>query len=101
MGITNYGASEITSPAVRERIRIKKYAYTPKQGQYLSFIHYYRKINGIPPAQTDFQKHFKVTPPTVHMMLVKLEERGYIRRESGVPRSIELLLPEKDIPDLE
>ena len=31
-------------------------------------------------------KFFRVTPPSVHGMVVKLEERGLITREPGVPR---------------
>ena len=27
--------------------------YTPKQGQYLAFIYYYTKLNGVPPAERD------------------------------------------------
>ena len=32
--------------------------YTKKQGQYLSFIYYYRKLNNESPAHSDFQKYF-------------------------------------------
>ena len=39
-------------------------SYTEKQGQYLAFIFYYTKINGVPPAQIDLQRYFAVTPPT-------------------------------------
>ncbi len=67
--------------------------YTTKQGQYLAFIHYYTKLNGRPPAERDMQGYFKVTPPTVHQMVVTLTERGLISREPGQPRSIQLLLP--------
>nr|VFJ60886.1 MAG: repressor LexA [Candidatus Kentron sp. FM]VFJ62469.1 MAG: repressor LexA [Candidatus Kentron sp. FM]VFK14228.1 MAG: repressor LexA [Candidatus Kentron sp. FM] len=86
----------------KKRTGVKKTepAYTPKQGQYLAFIHHYQKLHGVAPAQADIQKYFKVTPPTVHGMLLKLEEKRYIRRQPGVARSIEILLPEKDIPDL-
>jgi DNA-binding MarR family transcriptional regulator len=75
--------------------------YTPKQGQYLAFIHYYTKLNGIPPAERDMQRHFKTTPPTIHQMILKLEERGFISREVGQPRSIRVLLPRDRLPDLE
>ena len=50
--------------------------YTKKQGQYLAFIHYYTKLNGHPPDEFDMQRYFKVTPPTVHQMVVTLHERG-------------------------
>jgi len=48
--------------------------YTEKQGQYLAFIYYYTKINGVPPAHADIQNYFKVTPPTVNKMLITLEK---------------------------
>lgn len=75
--------------------------YTAKQGQYLAFIYYYTKLNGRPPAERDMQGYFKVTPPTVHQMVVTLTERGLISREPGQPRSIQLLLSPEQLPDLE
>ncbi|HHC7130280.1 TPA: helix-turn-helix domain-containing protein [Vibrio parahaemolyticus] len=30
------------------------------------------------PAHTDLQDYFEVSPPSVHQMLLKLEERGLI-----------------------
>ena len=46
--------------------------YTRQQGQYLAFIHYYSKIHGRPPAEADMQQYFKVTPPSVHQMVLTL-----------------------------
>ena len=76
-------------------------SYTAKQGQSLAFIYYYTKLNGQPPAEEDFQRYFRVTPPTVHQMIVALEEQGLISRERGKPRSIQLLLSRAELPDLE
>jgi DNA-binding MarR family transcriptional regulator len=45
-------------------------------------------------------KYFRVTPPSVHMMVVKLEELGLIAREPGVARSIRVMLPKEEIPEL-
>ncbi len=75
--------------------------YTPKQGQYLAFIYYYTKVNGRPPAETDLQRYFRVAPPTVHQMILRLEERGFIKRTPGQARSIEVLLPPDQLPPLE
>ncbi len=75
-------------------------SYTPKQGQYLAFIYYYSKIHRMAPAETDFQNYFRVTPPTVHQMIVQLEERGFITRTPRQPRSIQLVLSREQIPDL-
>ena len=74
---------------------------TPKQGQYLSFIYYYTKLNGQPPAEADFQRYFRVSPPSVHNMIVTLDERGFISREPGRARTIKLLMNRDQIPDLD
>ena len=75
--------------------------YTPRQGQYLAFIFYYTKIHGVPPAEADMQRYFRVSPPAVHEMVKALERHGLIEREPGKPRTIRLLLPREDLPDLE
>ena len=72
-----------------------------KEGQYLAFIYYYTKLNGRPPAESDMQRYFRVTPPAVHDMVLKLGKHGFISREPGVPRSIRLLLKREELPDLE
>jgi repressor LexA len=75
--------------------------YIHLQGQYLAFIHYYTQIHRCPPAETDMQRHFRVSPPSVHQMIVRLEENGFIKRTPGQARSIELLLPLEKLPRLE
>ncbi len=74
--------------------------WTPKQGQYLAYIYYYAKIMGQPPAESDFQRYFRVSPPSVHQMIVTLAERGFISRVPGKGRTIKLLLSRDQIPDL-
>jgi DNA-binding MarR family transcriptional regulator len=75
--------------------------FTEKQGQYLAFIHYYTKIHGQPPAEADMQYFFRTTPPSVHQMVVRLEERGFISRIPGQARSIRVLVPPDRLPELE
>jgi DNA-binding MarR family transcriptional regulator len=75
--------------------------FTPKQGRYLAFIFVYKRLMGQAPAEADIQRHFKVSAPAVHQMLVTLERRGLIRRKPGVARSIELLVPPEALPILE
>jgi SOS-response transcriptional repressor LexA len=77
-----------------------KKPYTDKQGQYLAFIHYYGKIHGRPPSEADMQQYFRVTPPSVHQMIVTLEANGFIERTPGQARSIRLLIPREELPDL-
>ena len=76
-------------------------SFTPKQGQYLAFIYAYTRVLGRPPAEADLQRHFGVSPPSVHQMIVALERNNFIRRQPGVPRSIEILVPLESLPILE
>jgi Mn-dependent DtxR family transcriptional regulator len=75
--------------------------YTNKQGQYLTFIYYYNKLHRRAPSERDMQVYFDVTPPSVHQMVLKLEEKGLITRTPRQPRSIKLLLARSEIPDLD
>lgn len=78
----------------------KNQLYTEKQGQYLAFIFYYMKINGISPAQADFQRYFGVSPPTVHQMILQLEKKQLITRVPNVSRSIAVNIAETQLPSL-
>jgi Mn-dependent DtxR family transcriptional regulator len=73
---------------------------TEKQGQYSAFIFQYIKVNGRSPAESDIQRYFRVSPPTVHQMVVKLESLGVITRRPGVARSIKMLVSPDHIPAL-
>ena len=75
-------------------------AFTPLQGQYLAFIHAYTLVNGQPPAEQDMMRFFQVAPPTVHRMVVTLEQTGLISRQPGRPRTIAVRLHEDDLPRL-
>lgn len=76
-------------------------AFTQRQGEYLAFIYFYAKVNGRPPAESDIQRYFGVAAPTVHQMIVSLEAAKLIQRTPGMPRSIKVLVPRADLPDLE
>jgi repressor LexA len=52
------------------------------------------------PAESDIQLFFRVTPPTVHQMILKLEENGFIARVPGQARSIKILIDSAQIPRL-
>jgi len=75
--------------------------FTGKQGQYLAFIHAYTLINRLPPAEADLQRFFCVSAPSVHQMIVKLEQLGLIRRTPRQARSIVLLIPADRLPSLQ
>lgn len=66
----------------------------------MAFIYAYTQVLGRPPAEADLQRHFRVTPPSVHQMLLTLERAGLIRRQPGVARSIQLLVQPEDLPIL-
>jgi Mn-dependent DtxR family transcriptional regulator len=74
--------------------------YTDKQGQYLAFIYYFSKIHGCAPSEAEMQDYFRVSPPSVHQMILTLEARGLIERTPGQARSIRLLIPREELPDL-
>ena len=67
-----------------------------KQGQYLAFIFHYTKIHKVAPAEADVQRYFRVTPPSIHQMVVILEGNGFIERVPGQARSIRLPIPKDD-----
>jgi DNA-binding MarR family transcriptional regulator len=78
-----------------------KKAFTDKQGQFLAYIYYYSKIHGCPPAEADLQQYFRVSPPSVHQMILTLETHGLIERTPGQARSIHLLISREELPDLQ
>ena len=75
--------------------------WTPRQGQFLAFIYNYTRINGRPPAEADMERYFRVSPPSIHQMVLRLEAEGFISRVPGEPRSIRLLVSPEDLPLLE
>jgi hypothetical protein len=59
--------------------------FTPRRGQYPVFIHVDTMASGRSPAETDT---LRVTPPTVHRMVLALEHAGTMSRQPGVARRI-------------
>ncbi len=76
---------------------------TRQQGQFLAFIREYKRRNeaGVAPSHADFQRFFDLTPPSVNSMLIRLEQRGFIRRIPGQARAIELNIDPDWIPPLD
>src|SRR4029078_11681044 len=54
-------------------------------GQYPAFIHLYTRLHRRPPAEADMQQNFRVSPPSVHQMLLTLEREGFIKRQPRRP----------------
>jgi DNA-binding MarR family transcriptional regulator len=67
----------------------------------LAFIDAYTKIHRVAPAELDMQRYFRVTPPSVHQMVLTLEKNRLISRVPGKARSIKVLVPREQIPALE
>jgi DNA-binding MarR family transcriptional regulator len=74
--------------------------FTERQGQYLAFIYAYFKLNARAPAEADMQRYFGVTAPSVHRMVVALEQAQLITRQAGQARSIRLLVAPESLPIL-
>ncbi|SIO61265.1 LexA DNA binding domain-containing protein [Singulisphaera sp. GP187] len=72
--------------------------FTPTQGRYLAFIRAYISQHGYPPAETEIAAAMCVAPPSVNQMVKMLEKRGLILRHPGQSRSIQILIPEDEIP---
>ena len=47
------------------------------------------------------QRHFQVTPPSGHQMVLTLEANGFIERTPWEARSIRVLVPREELPELE
>ena len=64
---------------------------TRRQREYLAFITRYILRFGVSPAESDIQRHFLLSAPSVNHMVQTLERRGFITRQRGVPRSIRVV----------
>ncbi len=76
---------------------------TPKQGQFLAYIHAFMRTNvaGTAPTHAELQRFFNLTAPSVNSMLARLEQRGFIQRTPGQARGIALTIDPALLPDLE
>ena len=79
---------------------MSEHDWTEKQGQYLAFIYNYSVIHGQPPSELDMQRFFRVTAPSIHQMVLRLEERGFISRVPRKARTIQVLVEPEDLPVL-
>ena len=92
---------KMTSTSSDRSVDKPKSRFTHRQGQFLAFIHCFRRLRRHGPAELDMVKFFRVTPPSVHGMVVKLEELGLVTREPGLARSVRVAIAEGEIPILE
>lgn len=67
-------------------------APTRRQLEYLLFIAQYMLRFGRAPAESDIERHFLVSAPSVNQMMQTLERRGFIARQPRVPRSTKICI---------
>src|SRR5713226_8261369 len=72
--------------------------FTPTQGRYLAFIRAYTNLHGFPPAESEIAAAICVSTPSVNQMVKMLEKKRLIQRQPGQPRSVQVLVPEDEIP---
>ena len=90
-------------PADKPAVSAGREGPTRQQGQFLALVREYtlRNSAGVAPSHADFQRYFNLTPPSVSSVLIRLERRGFIRREPGKARAIELVINPDWIPPLD
>jgi Plasmid pRiA4b ORF-3-like protein/LexA DNA binding domain len=71
---------------------------TPTQGRYLAFIRAYTDLHGYPPAESEIAVAMCVSPPSVNQMVKMLERKGLILRQPGQARSLQVLVPDGEVP---
>ena len=74
--------------------------FTAKQGQYLAYIHLYTRLHRRPPAETDMQEYFRVSPPSVHQMVLTLERAASSGGSRESPAASNYSLIHTQLPDL-
>ena len=72
--------------------------FTPTQGRYLAFIRAYTDLHGYPPAESEIAAALCVSPPSVNQMVKMREKNGLIERQPGQSRSVQVLVPDNEIP---
>jgi len=68
--------------------------YTKRQRQLMTFLAGYQQANGISPTLEEIGQDLGVTRVTVFQHVRSLEEKGAVRREPLLARSLEILDPE-------
>lgn len=74
---------------------------TRKQGQLVAYVYFYTKVHRIPPSENEIAAFLGVYGPSAHQMILRLEARGALARIPGQARTLRILLPRQEIPDLE
>ena len=97
------GRLEAIGPPKGPQIEPSAEGPTHRQGQFLAYICEYMRQNsaGLAPTHAAMQRFFGLTAPSVNSMLIRLEQRGFIRRTPRVARAIAISIDPDLIPPLE
>jgi hypothetical protein len=85
-GLPQFNAPETTEKAIKPRGKVRA-GISELQGQYLAFIHLYTQLNGQAPGELDMQRYFRVSPPSVHGMILMLTDRKFTDRKFDSKRA--------------
>ncbi len=85
---------------ITDRIRMRP-TLSPRQRQLLSFIEQYIQEHGFPPSYEEMRSALQVSSLNgIAEMIAALERKGYIRRQPGRSRAINLQASPPETPDL-
>jgi DNA-binding MarR family transcriptional regulator len=73
---------------------------TKRQIDFLAFTYYYTRIHGRAPAEHEIADFFKLSPPSVHQMILTLEKHGFISRVPGQARSVKIILTDDELREV-
>ncbi len=92
--VVGVNAGKLAAEVNHEAVQVceAREAPTKRQLDYLLFIAKYLGCHGRAPAESDIERHFLLSAPSVNQMMQMLEQRGFISRKPGVPRSARICI---------
>lgn len=75
--------------------------YSPRQGQFIAFIHHYTKVSGQAPTDRDVERYFKISSSAAREMIERLEWGKFVACSDTKPRTLRVLIPAEQVPLLE
>jgi hypothetical protein len=75
--------------------------FTPRQGEFLAFIHSYARVNRQEPTERDLERYFRISSSGIRDMIERLEWGKFIACSEDQPRHLRVLIPVEQLPELE
>lgn len=75
--------------------------YSPRQGQFIAFIHNFTKVSGQAPTDRDVERYFKISSSGAREMIERLEWGKFVASSDDKPRRLRVLIPAEQVPELE